>query len=157
MSPHHLSQPIHISSGYNMQKLINGTWIDCTQDDLSVGDEYRISVGDGGWQQQKYALVVPESIRLITTGAFRQRLPKSARKQMREVSIDDATPEFPESVIDDLLDLREDLDGAMYIDLDDETVISGVAGLEAVGWITAPQGVDQLADGTTKEKYNGVH
>lgn len=36
-----------------MQKLINGVWVDCIESDLSIGDDYRISVG-GGDQQQKY-------------------------------------------------------------------------------------------------------
>ena len=36
-----------------MQKLIDGVWVDCIEVDLSVGDDYRISVG-GGYQQQKY-------------------------------------------------------------------------------------------------------
>lgn len=37
-----------------MQKLINEVWTDCVEGDLSVGDDYRISVGGDGWQQQKY-------------------------------------------------------------------------------------------------------
>ena len=47
-----------------MQKLINGVWVDCTQQDLVDGDIYRIPIGghevDGvlvgnGWQQQVYS------------------------------------------------------------------------------------------------------
>lgn len=36
-----------------MQKLVNGEWVDCAQEDLVAGDIYRISIG-GGWQQQAY-------------------------------------------------------------------------------------------------------
>ena len=44
-----------------MQKFVNGIWVDCTQDDLAGGDQYRISVGNGGWQEQTYteSVVVP--------------------------------------------------------------------------------------------------
>ena len=41
-----------------MQKIIDGVWINCTQDDLIVGDLYRVSVGNGGWQQQKFTTIV---------------------------------------------------------------------------------------------------
>jgi hypothetical protein len=42
-----------------MQKLVNGEWVDCAQEDLVAGDIYRISVG-GGWQQQAYQDPTPE-------------------------------------------------------------------------------------------------
>ena len=51
-----------------MQKLINGLWLDCTEDDLSVGELYRVPVGEGGWQQQKYVAPNPASIQIIVTG-----------------------------------------------------------------------------------------
>jgi len=129
-----------------MQKLVNGVWIDCTQEDLNVGDDYRISVGDGGWQQQKYALAIPESIRLITTGAFRKRFSDAVRKLIRD------------SVIDPVIILRENLESASYVDLDDQEVIDGLAGFSSagLGWMTDEEITAQLADGTTKEKYNGV-
>lgn len=38
-----------------MQKLVNGEWVDCTEEELVVGDIYRIPVGDGGWQQSIYS------------------------------------------------------------------------------------------------------
>ncbi len=57
-----------------MQKLINGVWVDCTQLDLIAGDEYRIPVGDGGWQQQVYSEPQPPiPIRIISTGAMQRR------------------------------------------------------------------------------------
>ena len=37
-----------------MQKLVNGAWIDCTQEELNAGDTYKIPVGNTGWQQQTY-------------------------------------------------------------------------------------------------------
>ena len=37
-----------------MQKLINGVFTDCTQEDLNDNDIYRISVGGDGWQEQAY-------------------------------------------------------------------------------------------------------
>ena len=36
-----------------MQKLTNGLWVECNEEDLLVGDTYRINVG-GGWEQKKY-------------------------------------------------------------------------------------------------------
>lgn len=38
-----------------MQKLINNVWTDSVLEDLVEGDNYRISVGGGGWQQQAYS------------------------------------------------------------------------------------------------------
>lgn len=37
-----------------MQKLIEEIWVDCTQEDLIVGDTYRISLNGLGWQIRKY-------------------------------------------------------------------------------------------------------
>jgi len=45
-----------------MQKLINAVWVDCTEEDLAVGDIYRIPVGDGGWQQQTYTAEPDKSV-----------------------------------------------------------------------------------------------
>lgn len=57
-----------------MQKLINGVWVDCTQEDLVSGDTYRISVGGGGWQQQTYQEPRPPApIRVISKGAMQRR------------------------------------------------------------------------------------
>lgn len=50
-----------------MQKLIDDVWVDCTQDDLVIGDTYRIPVGNGGWQQQAYAGPQPNPIEIIIT------------------------------------------------------------------------------------------
>ena len=44
-----------------MQKLIDGVWVDCTEEDLIVGDVYRITVGNGGWQQQTYTAGLDKS------------------------------------------------------------------------------------------------
>ena len=51
-----------MNSGLKMQKLLNGTWINCAVEDLTVGDTYRISVGGGGWQQQVHNPESNESI-----------------------------------------------------------------------------------------------
>jgi len=45
-----------------MQKLINDVWTDSALESLVEGDDYRISVGDGGWQQQVYLPEKKESI-----------------------------------------------------------------------------------------------
>lgn len=36
-----------------MQRLVNGSWVDCTKADLIHHDQYRISV-NGGYQQMQY-------------------------------------------------------------------------------------------------------
>ena len=86
------------------------------------------------------------AIRLITTGAFRKRFSDAVRKLIRD------------SVIDPVIILREDLESASYIDLDDQEVADGLAGFSSagLGWMTDEEITAQLADGTTKEKYNGV-
>lgn len=57
-----------------MQKLINGNYVDCEKEDIASGDIYRISVGNGGWQQQEYQELLSENpIRKITTGAMQRR------------------------------------------------------------------------------------
>lgn len=134
-----------MSSGYNMKRLVNGVWVDATGQEQVVGDEY-LYEEKGGTRQQTYALPVVESIRLITTGAFRKRFSATVRKQIRD------------SVIDPVIILREDLESASYVDLDDQEVIDGLAGFSSAGlnWMTDEEIAAQLADGTTKEKYNGV-
>lgn len=37
-----------------MQRLVNGSWEDCQESDLSINDTYRVSVGGGGWHAQKH-------------------------------------------------------------------------------------------------------
>lgn len=45
-----------------MQKLINGAWEDCTQEELVSGDIYRIPVGNGGWQKQTYTETIEKPV-----------------------------------------------------------------------------------------------
>lgn len=87
----------------------------------------------------------PDAIRIISVGSFQRRFPANVRKQIRE------------STLDAVIDLREDLALAMYVDLDDEYVISGLNALGPSGlsWLTAEEIVTMLADGTEREKYNG--
>ena len=87
----------------------------------------------------------PNAIRIISVGSFQRRFPANVRKQIRE------------SVIDAVIDLREDLALAMYVDLDDEYTVAGINALGPSGltWLTAEEIVVMLADGTEREKYNG--
>lgn len=87
----------------------------------------------------------PDAIRIIAPGSFQRRFTSAARKQIRE------------SAIDAVIDLREDLAAALYIDLDDPYTVAGIEALGPSGlsWLTAEEIVAMLADGTTKEKYNG--
>lgn len=87
----------------------------------------------------------PNAIRIISVGSFQRRFPANVRKQIRE------------STIDAVIDLREDLALAMYVDLDDEYTVSGINALGPSGlaWLTAEEIVTMLADGTEREKYNG--
>ncbi len=50
-----------------MQKLVNGEWVDCTQEDLIDGDTYRISVGGGGWEQKTYQTPPEEVTPIMVT------------------------------------------------------------------------------------------
>ena len=45
-----------------MQRIINEIWTDCLEVDLTAGEQYRISVGQGGWQQQCY---IPPDLRAL--------------------------------------------------------------------------------------------
>jgi hypothetical protein len=87
----------------------------------------------------------PEPIRIIAPGSFQRRFSSAVRKQIRE------------SAIDAVIDLKEDLAAALYIDLDDDYTIAGMNALgpDGLAWLTAEEVTAMLADGTTKEKYNG--
>jgi len=56
-----------------MQKLINGEWVEATQEGVVEGDVYRIPVGNGGWQQQTYTTPAVKVVRIISTGAMQRR------------------------------------------------------------------------------------
>lgn len=86
----------------------------------------------------------PEVIRIITVGAFRKRLPSLTRKEIRN------------SVDDSIIDLRENLELASYIDLDDEELQKGIDFLKLLEWITDEEIKIIFSDGTQKEKFNGV-
>lgn len=88
----------------------------------------------------------PAPIRIITVGSFKRRFGSDVRKLIRE------------SAIDAILDLKEDLDLALYVDLDDEYTVAGVNALgpNGLGWLDSQGVADMLQDGTSKEVYNGV-
>jgi hypothetical protein len=58
-----------------MQKLVGNSWTECSQGDLIDGDTYRVRVGNGGWQQQKFieSPPPPPPIRIITVSAMQGR------------------------------------------------------------------------------------
>tara|TARA_R100000951_G_C2621737_1_gene174707 strand:- start:605 stop:997 length:393 start_codon:yes stop_codon:yes gene_type:complete len=129
-----------------MQKLIDGLWEDCTQDDLVDGDVYRISVGNGGWQQQTYSTPEPlPEIRKISTGAMQRRFTID-----EEVFI---ASDAAATVI------KSRLLNASYCDLDFQDTIDGVTyicGILAAGAviIDAAVRVDELLiDGAEGERY----
>lgn len=55
-----------------MQRLVNDVWVDCTESDLTEGEQYRIQAG-GGWQQQQYIIAIDNPIRIISTGSMQRR------------------------------------------------------------------------------------
>jgi len=87
-----------------------------------------------------------EPIRIITVGSFKRRFGADVRKLIRE------------SAIDAIIDMREDMDLALYVDLDDLYTVAGVNGLgpNGLGWLDNQGMADMLKDGTDREKYNGV-
>lgn len=87
-----------------------------------------------------------EPIRIITVGSFKRRFGADVRKLVRE------------STVDAILDLKEDMDLALYVDLDDEYTVAGVYALgpDGLGWLDSQGVADMLQDGTSKEAYNGV-
>ena len=58
-----------------MQKLVGNSWVECSQGDLIDRDTYRVRVGNGGWQQQKFieSPPPPPPIRIITVSAMQGR------------------------------------------------------------------------------------
>ena len=88
----------------------------------------------------------PAPIRIITVGSFKRRFGADVRKLVRE------------STLDAIIDLNEDMDLALYVDLDDEYTVAGVNALgpDGLGWLDSQGVADMLRDGTSKEAYNGV-
>ena len=86
-----------------------------------------------------------EAVRIISAGAFKRRFPASVRKSIRE------------SDIDSVIDMREDLELALYVDLDQDYVKNGVFSLgpDGLSWLTEDEVNAQLRDGDSVEKYNG--
>jgi len=95
-----------------MQKLINGEWVDCTEQDLINGDTYRIPAGNGGWQQQAFMTPTVTPIRIISTGAMQRRF--TIPEEVAIASDDAATV------------IKSRLMNASYCDLDFQDTIAGV-------------------------------
>ena len=129
-----------------MQKLEDGLWVGCTQEDLVDGDIYRISVGGTGWQQQVYKTPEPPApIRKISTGAMQRRFTIA-----EEVFI---TSDPAATVI------KSRLLNASYCDLDFQDTIDGVnyiCGILQAGVIIIDADArvaELLIDGTEDERY----
>lgn len=88
----------------------------------------------------------PNAIRVIAPGSFQRRF-NDAAQDVRSLIRDSAD--------NNVINLREDLELAMYIDLDDEYTVAGINYLGALGWLTDAEVLAMLADGTEAEKYNG--
>lgn len=129
-----------------MERLVDGSWMSCTEADLVDGDIYRIPVGNGGWQQQVFKAITPNAIRIIAPGSFQRRF-NGAAQNVRKL--------IRESTDDNVIDLREDLAAAAYVDLDDQYTVAGINYLGSLGWLTSEEVEAMLSDGTEREKYNG--
>ena len=122
-----------------MQKLVNGIWTDTTEDQLTVGEQYRISVG-GGWEQKAYSLpVAPPAIRKITKRAFMQRFTQPERTLIRK------------STDDIVIDIYEDLQSVRNVELDMVDTVNALAYLSSIGILEAGRSAVILVDGTASE------
>ena len=124
-----------------MQRLVNGNWQDCTENDLAEDEQYRISVGQGGWEQKAYSSVVPTPpvIRKITKRAFMQRFTQAERIAIR-ASTDDI-----------VIDIHEDLKATNSVELDLADTVNALAYLVSVAILTSDRPAEILADGTQGE------
>ena len=111
-----------------MQRIINEIWTDCSEADLAAGEQYRVSVGQGGWQQQCYILPV-EKIKTnkITTRAFMQRFTQPERTAIRK------------STNDIVIDIHEDLKAlrGRHVVMDDPDTLTALVYLTGVGILVA--------------------
>ena len=122
-----------------MQRLVDGVWADCTEGDLVVGEQYRISVG-GGWEQKAYSLPVAEpAIRKITKRAFMRRFTQVERTLIRK------------STDDIVIDIHEDLQSTITVDLDLQDTIDSLTYLTSVAILADGRSNAILADGTASE------
>ena len=122
-----------------MQKLVNNIWTDTTEAELTVGEQYRISVG-GGWEQKAYSLpVAPPAIRKITKRAFMQRFTQPERTLIRK------------STDDIVIDIYEDLQSVRNVELDMVDTVNALAYLSSIGILEAGRSAVILVDGTASE------
>lgn len=135
-----------------MQKLVNGVWTDCAEEDLTVGEQYRISVG-GGWEQKAYSLPVEDA---PSTGVSRYSF--LARYTNEEaIMIDLASIDDPAASMDTrkgaaaIRRMHSKISAAGIIYLDDPETAAGVSALVAVGLLTAERG-DEILNSPITEK-----
>tara|TARA_R110000751_G_scaffold121347_2_gene221865 strand:- start:952 stop:1338 length:387 start_codon:yes stop_codon:yes gene_type:complete len=124
------------------QKLVEGVWVDTTEDSLIVGEQCRVISEGGGWTQKAYLLPVAESviaIRKISKRAFMQRFTQPERTLIRN------------STDDIVIDIYEDLKSVNNVNLDMTDTLQALAYLESLSIISAGRPAAILVDGTIDE------
>jgi hypothetical protein len=135
-----------------MQKIVNGNWTDCTEEDLTVGEQYRISVG-GGWEQKAYSLPVEDAPSTrISTYAFLDRHTDEEAMVIDLASIDDPGADPAARMVSAAIRrMHSKISAASFIDLADPKTIAGNGVLVALGLLTAERG-DEILNAPITEK-----
>jgi hypothetical protein len=117
---------------------------------LVHGDRIRTNYTDGTYIESYYESLsitpgtttagVPQGIRIIATKSWYRRLTQAERINLRTTDNEDIN------------DLREDLQRAPTVDMDDPELL---ASLQIIG-VPAPRITELLADGTEEERYVNV-
>lgn len=114
---------------------------------LQHGDRYRNNYSDGTYKEyiyQQFASDTPRKtplpIRIIAVKSWYRRLTQAERTNLRTTDNEDIN------------DLREDLQRAPTVDMDDPELL---ASLQTIG-VPAPRITELLADGTEEERYVNV-
>jgi len=87
--------------------------------------------------------VTPPAIRHISKRAFRNRLTQPERTLIRK------------SADDIVIDIKEELEMATYVDLDMPSNTDALNYLVSVGILLAPRVAEILVDGTVEEEFKG--
>ena len=129
-----------------MQKLVNGQWVETTQEQLVLGDVYRVVVGAGGWIQKTFSGTEASQpkVRQITKGAFYGRFNLQTAIEL-ETSNDPIIAVF-----------KKRLDYRSHVDLDFSETIEGVNYIEQSAEFTAfnaAEKIEMLKDGASNEAY----
>lgn len=108
----------------------------------SDGEWARFTDGKRVYKKQYHPQPEPsvESIRIITTRAFMQRFTLAERADFRS------------SANDVVADIKEDLQLASYVDLDNADVSGAIDALVSLTLLEASRKTVLLADGTTQEQ-----